>query len=256
MRVARLIHIAAALILGWHVAARAQPPPTPPPAPVICGQQTLSASTSSSNLALLTPVSPTCNIVTVLNDGANEGFVAQGGSSITATTSDIPVPAGAKVSFWTNQPYVAGITISGSTTLRVIQANGSLSFSLRNNGGSPPTPAMSFTSLPSGLTSSSVPISGGYSVAAPSGLTNATYGGGCTGAGTLSGFGIAGSTWNATVTTPASPCTGTLTVTGLTPNTASATSPSATFATSTGIVIGANTTVILAVNTGVYMGVQ
>lgn len=91
------------------------------------------------------------------------------------------------------------------------------------------TPMLAFTSLPSGNTSSTVAISGTYTITAPSGLTNGTYGNGCAGAATITGFSASGGTWHATATTPATACTGTLTVTGTGGNTNTATSPSASF---------------------------
>lgn len=96
-----------------------------------------------------------------------------------------------------------------------------------NTGGSP---TLAFTSLTGANVSSTTPISGTYTVSAPSGLTGATFGGGCTGGATITGFSASGGNWNATTTTPTSPCTGTEVVTGTGSNTVTtAPSPSATF---------------------------
>lgn len=101
------------------------------------------------------------------------------------------------------------------------QANG--------NPPMPPAPTLAFTAFAGGSTSSTTTGSGTYTISAPTGLSAATYGGGCTGSATVSGFSAGAGVWSATFTTPASACTGTLNVTGTGPNTASATGPSASF---------------------------
>jgi hypothetical protein len=139
------------------------------------------------------------------------------------------LPAGYNVSFWTSQLYVAAITASSTSALRITQANGPLAF--RGGGGSitPPTPALSFDVLAGGTTSSTVPGSGAYTIAAPSGLTSATWGGGCSGASTVTGFSASLGVWSATFSTPSLAGTGcTIAVTGTGGNTASATSPGVT----------------------------
>lgn len=102
-----------------------------------------------------------------------------------------------------------------------------------SNGSASPT--LAFTSLANGNTSSTVAGSGTYGVSAPSNLTSATWGGGCSGSSTVSGFSAGGGTWSATFTTPSSAGVGcTLAVTGTGSNTASATSPGVTISSSSG----------------------
>jgi hypothetical protein len=95
--------------------------------------------------------------------------------------------------------------------------------------------SLAFTALNGGSTSSTTAISGTYGGSAPSGLTNASFGNGCTGSPTITGFSASGGTWNATTTTPATACTGTETVTGTGANVVTTLpSPSATFSTGGG----------------------
>lgn len=93
------------------------------------------------------------------------------------------------------------------------------------------TPTLAFTTLNGGGLNTTTTGSGTYTGSAPSGLTNATYGGTCSGPSTVSGFSTQPTllTWSATFTTPPTACTGTLTVTGTGLNTQTRTSPSATF---------------------------
>lgn len=115
-----------------------------------------------------------------------------------------------------------------------------------NTGGGP---TLSFNSLIGGTINSTAGISGTYTGAAPSGLTNATFGGGCVGSATITGFNIpTPGNWTATTTTPSTPCTGTETVTGTGSNTASGTSPPATF---TG---GGGGTPVITVSQGSFTG--
>lgn len=117
-------------------------PPQPLPPSVVCNtcQVSLAATNSSANVALPL-MSPAYNTVTVYNSGTVDAYVAQGGSSIAATTSNILVKAGTYATMWASGTYVAGITASGSTTLVIYQSNGPISFG-RNElpggiGGSP-----------------------------------------------------------------------------------------------------------------------
>jgi hypothetical protein len=119
-----LITIAA--LWSITVSAVAQPAPPSPPSTAILGGNTSLSVTTLSNSVLL-PASATQFPVTLLiNDGAVEAFAVFGGVSVTATTSGIPIPPCSALPVWNlaASNYVAGITGSGSTTLRLLQFNG------------------------------------------------------------------------------------------------------------------------------------
>jgi len=129
--------IAISLLISVIGFASAQSPPTPPGASVPCaaGSASLSVSSTSNNVAL--PVnSPSCLVVTLTNDGSTEIFYALGGSAVTATVNSFPLLAGYSVSFWTTSTYIAAITASSTSTLRIVQANGPMPQS--HKFGSPP----------------------------------------------------------------------------------------------------------------------
>ena len=86
---------------------------------------------------------------------------------------------------------------------------------------------IAFSALANARTSFYTSGNGTYSGSAPAGLT-ANYGGGCSGSSTALLSASAG-IWKAMFTTPAAPCTGTMTITGTGPNTGTATSPSTVF---------------------------
>lgn len=118
----------------------------------------------------------------------------------------------------------------GNTTLLAPLTNLTTSFAgLQVNAGS----ALAFTVLNAAPVRTTTTGSGTYAGTVPTGLTNPSYGGGCSGIPSVTGFSASGGTWNATFTTPTVACTGTLTVTGVT-NTATVTSPSTTFPASSG----------------------
>lgn len=102
-------------------------PPTPVNSSVICANATLATTGTTGRLALTTGL-PSCNTITVYNDGTVEAFVKAGDGTVVATTFDIPVPAGLGISFYATGTNVAAITASGTTTLRVFQGNGAVSF--------------------------------------------------------------------------------------------------------------------------------
>jgi hypothetical protein len=71
----------------------------------------------------------------LINDGANEVFYNPGNSSVTATTSSYPLPAGYCIGVWLNgATNVAAITASSTSTLRVIQYNGAAPISCGSSG--------------------------------------------------------------------------------------------------------------------------
>jgi hypothetical protein len=115
--------------------------------------------------------------------------------------------------------------------------SGAVGFACNAGGGpsspiGPPGPRILFTTLAGGTVGGSpVAGSGTYTLATPTGLTNAIWGGGCSGASTVAGFSAAAGSWSATFTVPlagGSACT--ITVNGTGPNTATATSPGVTIA--------------------------
>jgi hypothetical protein len=91
----------------------------------------LAVSSSTANVALPGPANNLAIILT--NDGSNEAFYQLGTSSgVTATTSSFPLPSGATICVaanYNNTPptsvysYIAAITSSSTTTLRVTQAS-------------------------------------------------------------------------------------------------------------------------------------
>lgn len=107
----------------------AQAPPTPPAVSVVCNAQTLAVTGTSANVALTTAPDAACDAVTILNDGATEVFVAMGGSAVAAlTTTGIPIPTGKSITMWANGTYVAAITSTSTSTIRIIQANGEFAY--------------------------------------------------------------------------------------------------------------------------------
>lgn len=112
--------------LSWAFAQGA--PPQPLPASVLCAtcQTSLSVTNSSSRVALPS-TSPPYNTLTVYNSGIKDAYFVQGGSSVTATTSNVRVPAGSSVTVWVSDTYVAAITSGAdTTTLLIYQSNGPL----------------------------------------------------------------------------------------------------------------------------------
>lgn len=154
--------------------ARAQPTGAPP-TPSVCGNVTLTAGTSTSNVAL--PIGPgNCSATTVLNDGTIEAFIQIGNISVSASiptpgtvTQTIAIPPGQSVPITgggSKGTYVAAITASGSTTLRITQANGSVPYTggAGSGGGSggtvtaiQPVGSLLHMTCDSGCSSSSAP---------------------------------------------------------------------------------------------------
>lgn len=100
--------------------------PTPPGVAILAGVSTMSVTGTTSNAAL--PAAG--NIVTVINDGSQEAFIAFGdddtivaldtGSGLTS----IPVPGGTTFCQFTLGTWIAAITATSTTTLRVLVGNG------------------------------------------------------------------------------------------------------------------------------------
>lgn len=86
------------------------------------GQATLSVTTSSDKVAL-----PTSSGVTswLYNSGSATLFFKYGTSTVTAATTDFPLPAGACVAYSSSpNTHIAAITSSGTATLRITQGVG------------------------------------------------------------------------------------------------------------------------------------
>jgi hypothetical protein len=124
-RLVRGASAALALSLCLFSSAFGQTPtPTyPQPWAQIGTTVSLSAGTSSSNIALGGSTTGARDIlVVVCNSGSNDGFVALGGSGVVATTSSIRVPAnnaGCTPLQANGATYIAGITAVSTTTLFV-----------------------------------------------------------------------------------------------------------------------------------------
>ena len=92
-------------------------------------QLVLDPTTAAVGAEAMTAASTTCNILQFLNDGANEVFFTVGGSAVTATTAasgtTVALPAGQAITltFTINSPYVAAITGSSTSTLRILSLN-------------------------------------------------------------------------------------------------------------------------------------
>lgn len=79
-----------------------------------------SAASAATALGLtFTPASNSGAQVMVTNTGSNTAFITFGGSTVAATTSGIPIPAGVVEVFTVNQymTYVSAITASSTTTV-------------------------------------------------------------------------------------------------------------------------------------------
>lgn len=110
--------------------AQAAPPFNPPPVATYGGSVSLPITSTSANVLLPANVS-TYPVVEVINDGASIAFVAQGGSSVVATTSSIPIQPGRSRAFPLAQgnSYIAGVVTAGVSVLRVVQWNGAPTYS-------------------------------------------------------------------------------------------------------------------------------
>lgn len=125
----------------FSATAGAQGPPTSPPIAVAGPTVTLSASTSSTRVAL-TSATVGFNTVLVYNTGSVTAYVAAGGSSVVATTASTPVLAGSCVAQWSGSSiYVAGITGSSTASLLVQQWNGAPDMVCVSSGGGGSTTA-------------------------------------------------------------------------------------------------------------------
>lgn len=124
----------AACLFSFGVGAQGGPPTPPATSVVYATSIALSVSGTSSRVAL--PIaSASFTTVYVYNSGSVEACFALGSSSVVATVNGICVPAGTGLNTWTSATTtnLAAITATGTTTLRIYQANGQIS--LRGGGG-------------------------------------------------------------------------------------------------------------------------
>lgn len=99
-------------------------------------------------------------------------------------------------------------------------------------GGKSVSAALTFTSLANGTVGgSAIAGSGAYTGTAPTGISSATWGGGCSGSSTVSGFTAGSGVWSASFTTPAGAGTG-CTIAATDNRSDSATSPGVTISSS------------------------
>lgn len=135
------------------------------------GATSLSVTSASANVAL--PAGTAGTTITVLNVGSAEAFINFGGSTVTATTSNESIPASSARCFQiTTQAYIAGITASSTSTLRVSQGNGDCTVAL---GGAPAGGAVSSNQGTPGSVNAGWPVIGGELTPDTTGtFTNAT----------------------------------------------------------------------------------
>lgn len=132
--------LAAFLWLGLAASpALAQPPTRPPTAFLGAVMGPMAVTSTSSNIAFSASTS-TFPAVQVINDGAVGAFIAQGNSSVVAGTSgptNLFIAPGEMQTLAINGTNLAAITVSGTTTLRIIQWTGNPSYSQNGlNSGS------------------------------------------------------------------------------------------------------------------------
>lgn len=88
--------------------------------------KSISASSSTANVALDTSLAGRNKSVRVYNDLSEKVFIKFGTSGITAATTDMPIGAGATEVFEINSSHthVAAITASGSGTIYFTEGEG------------------------------------------------------------------------------------------------------------------------------------
>lgn len=146
-----LAFFAPALLALYCLAAPATAaPPAPVGTSVLAGYTPLSVTSASARVALPADISLYV-AVTIYNSGSTDAFFALGSSSVTATTSSTSLPAGTYLTVWVGtNTYVAAITASSTTTLKLYQANGPVQF------GQVPAPPTGGTVTSVGLTAPSI----------------------------------------------------------------------------------------------------
>lgn len=118
--------------------ALADPPSSSVPVSVLGLYTPLAVTSTSSNAAIPVPsfATPAQSSLTLYNDGSKSLYFKQGGLTVTATTADTLLPAGASVTVWASGSYIAAVAGSGDvTTLRIYQSNGPINFNIAGSGG-------------------------------------------------------------------------------------------------------------------------
>lgn len=125
----RILPILLAVGLAFiAVPAIAQAVPDVPPTAVIGPVYNAVAVSASSSRTALTGTAAYRSI-TINNYGVKDAFVALGGTTVTATTSSIPVRAGKHITIWQGTAVDIAAICGGSdsTTLDIYQATGPVS---------------------------------------------------------------------------------------------------------------------------------
>lgn len=191
----KIIALLALPLLFLAGAAMAQSnPPAPPPYAALGAQTSLSATSSSSRVALPASVNA-FGAITIQNTSATvDAYVALGGSTITALSSggaclaptftQCLIPAGQTITIWAaGNTYVAGITASSSATLLIYQGTGPV-FAKGKGGGSGTVNSGTTPDVAYYATSGSAVSDGGSAVVTAGGLNVTTaLGAGKTGVG-------------------------------------------------------------------------
>ena len=100
--------------------------PAPIGASALTGVVALAVTSTSGNVQL----NGSGGVVTVINDGAEEAFIAFGADdTVTAVDTgnalnSIPIPSGARFCMYAQGTWLAAITASSTTTLRALVGNG------------------------------------------------------------------------------------------------------------------------------------
>lgn len=125
-----MIRLVALLLSLVAISALAAGPPPAPPGVVLGGVTQLAASMTTANVAL-PATAATFPFVTILNDSTVTAFFRPGDAVVTASVTDFPILANSCVIgvYVGNAARIAAITATGSTLLRIIQANGPLQMS-------------------------------------------------------------------------------------------------------------------------------
>jgi hypothetical protein len=133
----RCSFLAAALALAFCCApAMAQSaPPSPPPFSVLCYQTTLAVTDASANTPFY-PV-PSCNALTLINEGTADVYFATGDSSVTASAGGgclaqngtyqggCDIPPGQRITIWLGTgTYIAAVTASDTSNFAIYEATG------------------------------------------------------------------------------------------------------------------------------------
>ena len=99
--------------------------PAPVGASVLRGVLTLAVTATSGNVEL-----PSSGVVTLINDGTEEAFVAFGTDDTVVALDtgsgldSIPVPPGSIFALFVSETWIAAITSTSTTTLRVLVGSG------------------------------------------------------------------------------------------------------------------------------------